>query len=142
MTMTRQINPRIRSMMNLMDYTKDTNTVPEPMDVLSQAAFHIPGYPQGMQGMMMSDEMTPENIRRITSRRETRGMREHWYKVKGPMTVLRLLSEELHDKITLSNTPVAPGAIFDAITKGNYKRIGIMVVKTSAITSCARRTVA
>lgn len=121
--MVRQIGPRIRSMMNLGEYTKDTGTVPEPLDVLSQAAFQTPGYPQGMQGMMMSQEMSPEHMRRITSRRETRGMREGWQEsIKGLTTVLRVLPEELYNKVMLSDAPVAPGEIFDAIAKGNYKR--------------------
>lgn len=121
--MVRQVGPRIRGGMNLMNYTADIDRIPEPKDVLGQRQFQVPGYPESMQGMMMSDEMLPERMQKIKERKETRGMRPDWYKgVHGLMTVLRVLPEDLYDKVMNSKVPVAPGEIHEAIVRGNYKK--------------------
>lgn len=114
--MVRQVGPRIRPGHNVMQYINNPDTVPEPINALNEPGFRVPGYPQGMQGMMMSDEMRPEAIARITSKRETRGMRKDWHKgVKGLMTVLRVLPDDLYNKVMNSNAPLEPGEIFDAL---------------------------
>jgi FtsP/CotA-like multicopper oxidase with cupredoxin domain len=117
--MVRQVGPRIRSMMNVMDYTDALPNVPEPLNVLASEPFKTPGYPQAMQGMMMSQEMTEESIAKYNSQRETRGMRKDWWKgVHGLMTVLRVLPEDLYERVMNSDEPIEPGAIFDAIVSG------------------------
>jgi len=114
--MTSQVGPIIRQIKN-------------------DPGFAVPGYPQIMKGMSamkmggnqkMNEspvddyamKMSMEDMNKITSRRETHGMREGWYKgVKGLFTVLRVLPPELFDKLTKTNeaipanssTPWGPG---------------------------------
>ncbi|MDV6031469.1 Copper resistance protein A precursor [Stieleria neptunia] len=95
--------------------------------------FQVPGYPQimkgmssmkmeGMDGMKMDGmktmpegdneyamKMTMEDMKKITSRRETHGMRDGWYKgVKGLFSVLRVLPPELYDKLMNTGEPIPP----------------------------------
>lgn len=100
--------------------------------------FQVPAYPQIMRGMssmtmegmkmdgqpghatmpeMTMDEndysmkMTMEDMRKVTGRRETHGMREGWYKgVKGLFTVLRVLPPDLYDKVMNTNDPIPPNS--------------------------------
>ena len=100
--------------------------------------FQIPGYPQIMKGMSdmkmtgmnagghashdmasmtpstaedYSMKMTMENMNKITSRRETHGMRDGWYKgVKGLFSVVRVLPPELFDKLTKTDEPIPPNS--------------------------------
>ena len=54
-----------------------------------------------------SMKMSMENMQKITSRRETHGMRDGWYKgVKGLFTVLWVLPHDLYDKLTTTNEPI------------------------------------
>ncbi|MBX9723608.1 MAG: multicopper oxidase domain-containing protein, partial [Candidatus Obscuribacterales bacterium] len=121
--MVRQVGPRIRQATVTNDYMAALPDAPNAIDVLNKPEFKTPGFPQGMTGMMMSDEMSPESMKKILSRRETRGMRKGWSSgVKGLMTVLRVLPDELYDKVMLSNDDVPPGSIFDAVVQGKYKK--------------------
>ncbi len=101
--------------------------------------FRVPGYPQimkGMSEMKMEDmdkeastghasrahmnmngtsdyrmTMTMEEMRKLTSRRETHGMREGWYKgVKGLFTVLRVLPPDLFEKLMTTDEPIPPNS--------------------------------
>lgn len=101
--------------------------------------FRVPGYPQIMKGMASmkmegmkmegrreqdsipkmtmdatddySMRMTTEDMRKITSRRETHGMRDGWYKgVQGLSTVLRVLPPDLFDKLMNTNEPIPPNS--------------------------------
>ncbi len=73
-----------------------------------------------MQGMKMRHDHGA--LGPITSRRETRGMRAGWdMGVKGLMTVLRVLPEELYNRVMLSDEDIRPGEIFEAIAKGSYQ---------------------
>jgi manganese oxidase len=68
----------------------------------------VPGYPQAMMDMPV--EMSGETLRKLTGKRETRGMRRDWYTgVAGLMTVVRVLPPELYDRVMLGNDDVAPG---------------------------------
>ena len=121
--MVRQIGPRIRPGSNLMQYMNQLDSIPEPEDVSNIDKFKIAGYPQAMQGMMMADEMKPEAMKKIHQRKETRGMRKDWPSgVHGLMTVLRVLPEEYYDLVMNSDKPVKHGEVFDAITRGDYKK--------------------
>lgn len=113
--------------------------------------FQVPGYPQIMKGMasmkmegMKKDghgehesmpkmtmdatddysmKMTMEDMRKITSRRETHGMREGWYKgVKGLFTVLRVLPPDLFDKLMTTNEPIPPNSSTPKNPHGGGKR--------------------
>lgn len=118
--MVRQVGPRIRPGNTLSAMMANPDRIPEPVDILSENALEIPGYPQAMQGMMMNKEMNPQAIAKINSKRETKGMRSGWYMgVEGLMTVLRVLPENLYNRV-MSNDPVAPGEIFNALVQGRY----------------------
>jgi hypothetical protein len=120
--MVRQVGPRIRPGHNVHEYLSSLPAVPEPKDALEEPAFKTPGYPQAMQGMMMSSEMAPEAVAKIESRREAAGMRKHWFMgVEGLMTVLRVLPSELYDRVMLSKEPIRPNEIFDLIVHGKYQ---------------------
>lgn len=121
--MTSQVGPRMRQMTVTNDYMAALPDMPDPIDVLGTPAMKTPGYPENMVGMMMSDEMSPEHMAKILNRKEVRGMRKGWQSgVHGLMTVLRVLPDELYDQVMTSNGYVAPGSIFDAIVRGNYKK--------------------
>ena len=69
-----------------------------------------------MEGMKTS--RVPSTVGKITNRRETRGMRAGWEAgVKGLMTVLRVLPEDLYNRVMLSDENIQPGEIFEAIVK-------------------------
>lgn len=122
--MVRQVGPRIRGMMNAMEYSNAFPNAPEPKDVLAQAAFQTPGYPQNMQGMMMSEEMSKEAIEKYNAKPETRGMRKDWWKgVHGLMTVLRVLPDDLYDKVMNSQQQLLPGEIFDAVVQRYTRKV-------------------
>lgn len=121
--MVRQVGPRIRPGHSIQEYLAQPDHVPEPKDALQEPAFQVPGCPQHMQMMMANYEMQPEAIAKINARREVRGMRKHWYTgVKGLMTVMRVLPEELYERVMNSNSKIEPGEIFEAIVRGNYRQ--------------------
>tara|TARA_R110002072_G_scaffold174265_7_gene329213 strand:- start:2166 stop:2954 length:789 start_codon:yes stop_codon:yes gene_type:complete len=92
--------------------------------------FEVPGYPQIMKGMssmkmegkhagkMQMEKandynmpMTMEDMKKLTDRRETQGMREGWYKgVKGLFTVMRVLPPDLYDKLMTTDDPIPPNS--------------------------------
>lgn len=121
--MVRQIGPRIRPAHSAQAYQNQPLHVPPPQNALSQPEFAVPGYPQEMQGMMNSPEMTMESMMRVMMKREARGMRKHWASgVHGLMTVLRVLPDDLYERVMNSNEHIEPGEIFDAIVQGRYKK--------------------
>ena len=74
-----------------------------------EEARKVPGYPQGMMDMPM--ELPPEKIRKLTSKREIRGMRRDWYTgVEGLMTVVRVLPPELYERVMSGEDDVEAGA--------------------------------
>ena len=74
-----------------------------------EKARRVPGYPQGMMDMPM--ELSPDKIRKLTSKRETRGMRRDWYTgVEGLMTVLRVLPPDLYERVMLGEGDIEAGA--------------------------------
>jgi manganese oxidase len=116
--MVRQIGPRIRAMDNLMQYFANVDQVPEPTDALTSAAFKTPGYPELMQGMMMSQEMNASSEAKYNEARETKGMRKGWTRgVDGLMTVLRVLPEPYYSRVMHSNEQIQPGEIYEAVAK-------------------------
>jgi hypothetical protein len=73
-----------------------------------KAKFEVPGYPQDM--MEMHGMMTPEQMKKV-SVPLTRGMRRNWpMGVMAMMTVLRVLPDELYEKVVSGEGHVEPGA--------------------------------
>lgn len=70
--------------------------------------FEVPGYPQDM--MDMHGMMTPEQMKKV-SVPLTRGMRRNWpMGVMAMMTVLRVLPDDLYEKVVSGEGRVEPGA--------------------------------
>ena len=69
----------------------------------------VPGYPQGMMDMPI--EMSESKLKKLTGKRETRGMRRDWYTgVEGLMTVVRVLPPDLYEKVMSGEGEIPPGA--------------------------------
>jgi FtsP/CotA-like multicopper oxidase with cupredoxin domain len=117
--MVRQVGPRIRRGQGIDEYVSMMPDRPDPIDILDQPQFKTPGYPQDMQGMSMDMGAMMKEM----DKREARGMRKGWTSgVHGLMTVLRVLPDELYDKVMNSNAEIAPGEIFDAVAQGRYQK--------------------
>lgn len=76
---------------------------------------HAPNHASSDSRNETSDDyrmkMTMEEMQKITSRRETHGMREGWYKgVKGLFTVLRVLPPDLFDTLMNTQDPIPPNS--------------------------------
>ncbi len=72
----------------------------------TDSRFGVPGHPQLMQNMYMSEKA----MMRSHNRRDVKGMRKEWSTgVKGLMTV-RVLPEDLFTKVMQTDDPVPPGA--------------------------------
>ena len=114
--MVKQVGPRIREGVDATRYFGSPAERPRPGLSRSAAGRVAPGYPQMMMGM----EMTDAQMRAINDRREARGMREGWHKgLAGLMTVVRVLPEDLYDRVMNSDEDIPPGAIFDEIVRRN-----------------------
>jgi len=112
--MVPQAGPRIRGESGVGTYQDALPNRPPVQSFLGTQAFRIPGYPQNMQGMPMSETQ----MKFLNQRRETRGMRQDWHQaVKGLMTVLRVLPEDLYTRVMLSDEVIRPGEIFETIAK-------------------------
>jgi FtsP/CotA-like multicopper oxidase with cupredoxin domain len=72
------------------------------------AAKKVPGSPQEMFGMSMYSE---QQIKKLNSKWQTRGMRKVWYTgVEALFTVVRVLPPDLYDKVVSEKGEVPPGA--------------------------------
>lgn len=77
-------------------------------DEMEMDPYQVPGYPQdsGMHRMMSKDE-----INKVVSNPLTRGMGPQWFMgVMGLMTVIRVLPDELYEKVVSGTGEIAPGA--------------------------------
>jgi len=111
--MVKQVGPRIREDAHVDQYMTSLDRFPE-VDRKHEEGFATPGYPQKMQGM----EMSKEFMKTILSRREVQGMRPMWPKsMHGLMTTLRVLPEDLYQRVMQSDEEIAQGAIFEEIVK-------------------------
>ena len=73
-----------------------------------QAKFEVPGYPQDM--MEMHGMMSPEQMKKVQTRL-TRGMRRNWpMGTQAMMTVLRVLPDDLYEKVISGEGDIEPGA--------------------------------
>ncbi len=110
--MVEQAGPRIRDGSTVDAYLTNLDSRPS-VDMKHRKEFGTPGYPQGMQGMTMSDEF----MKAIWSRREVQGMRATWHKsVHGLMTTLRVLPDDLYQKV-METDDVPKGSIFEEIVR-------------------------
>ncbi|QDV82157.1 hypothetical protein TBK1r_10820 [Stieleria magnilauensis] len=63
-------------------------------------------------------EMSDDFMKAIWSRKEVRGMRASYpMSVKGLMTVLRVLPDDLYELVMNSDQPVEKGAVFAEIVR-------------------------
>jgi hypothetical protein len=70
--------------------------------------FKVPGYPQDM--MEMHGMMPPDKMKKVQGPL-TRGMRRNWpMGTQAMMTVLRVLPDELYDKVVSGEGEIEPGA--------------------------------
>jgi hypothetical protein len=73
-----------------------------------------PGYPQKMQGMHMSDQ----TMKKIWSIREMKGMRATSpMSMKGLMTAVRVLPEDLYHRVMETDEDIPKGEIFAEIVR-------------------------
>lgn len=109
--MVKHVGPRMRSGPSVDQYLANLDRRPQ---VTSQTdrGFDTPGYPQKMQGMNMPEDF----MKAIWDRREVRGMRANYaMAVQGPMTVLRVLPDDLYRLVIESDEKVERGAVFSEI---------------------------
>ena len=111
--MTRQVGPRIRDGQTVDEYMTNLSSRPQ-VDASRAQEFEVPGYPQKMKGMNMSDEF----MHAIWDRKEVRGMRANYpMSVKGLMTVMRVLPDDLYDLVMNSDQEIEKGAVFAEIVR-------------------------
>ncbi|WP_182871341.1 multicopper oxidase domain-containing protein [Rhodopirellula sp. JC639] len=111
--MVRQVGPRMRSGESVDDYLASIDDRP-PVRASRSEKTVVPGYPQKMQGMEMSEEF----MKAIWGRKETGGMRADYpMSVKGLMTVMRVLPDDLYDLVMNSEKPIEKGAVFSEIVR-------------------------
>ncbi|MGE0827313.1 MAG: copper oxidase [Candidatus Binatia bacterium] len=118
--MVRQVGPRIRGEVDVSKYLAALPNRPSVESDLQDPRFAVTGYPQKMQGMTMSKEAR----HKINAKREVGGMRHNWHEgPKGLMTVLRVLPEDLYERVMHGTAEIPPGEIFEEIVK-RQKRDG------------------
>ncbi len=112
--MTRQVGPRIRKGESVDRYLANIDNRPSVDLSREDKGFETPGYPQIMKGMSMSDDF----MKAIWARREVQGMRQTWpMAVMGLMTALRVLPEDLYQRVMESDEKIEKGVIFEEIVK-------------------------
>lgn len=116
--MVPQIGPRIREDQNVSAFVDSLPNRPPAESNFENPSFNVPGYPQKMRSMKMSQEA----LDKVNGKRETQGMRKNWHQgVKGLMTVVRVLPQEFFDLVMQSKEDIPAGSIFEAIAKGQYR---------------------
>lgn len=112
--MVEQVGPRIRQGVSVERYLAELDS--RPLAAISETAASDvpPGYPQKMQGMNMSDEF----MRKVWAKREMRGMRANSpMSMKGLMTALRVLPEDLYHRVMETDEDIPKGDIFAEIVR-------------------------
>ncbi|REJ89780.1 MAG: copper oxidase [Planctomycetota bacterium] len=110
--MVKHVGPRIRQGENVEEYINNLDNRPAVQMQHQDPGFAVPGYPQGMKGMSMSEEF----MRRIWSRREFMGMRATAaMSLMGLMTTLRVLPADLYHRVMETDETIEKGAIFQEI---------------------------
>ncbi|EMI15552.1 Multicopper oxidase, type 3 [Rhodopirellula maiorica SM1] len=112
--MVRHVGPRMRENSNVDRYQQNTSTRPAVDYSREGQHWDTPGYPQKMQGM----ERTMPQMETLWNRRESKGMRATYpMAVKGLMTVMRVLPDDLYNLVMESDEPVEKGAVFAEIVR-------------------------
>ncbi|MEZ5940235.1 MAG: copper oxidase [Planctomycetaceae bacterium] len=110
--MVKHVGPRIRQNSQVDDFLSNLDSRPPVQSIHTDPGFKTPGYPQGMKGM----EMSMEFMERIWSRREFHGMRSTAaMSLMGLMTCLRVLPDDLYQRLMETDQKIEKGAIFDEI---------------------------
>ncbi|GIW97081.1 MAG: hypothetical protein KatS3mg111_0414 [Pirellulaceae bacterium] len=111
--MVKHVGPRMRNEASVDTFLTNLQNRPKT-NLTSAENLTAPGYPQTMQGMHMSAEF----MEKIWSRREVQGMRANYaMAVKGLMTVLRVLPEDLYHRVMETDEPIEKGEIFAEIVR-------------------------
>jgi len=112
--MVRQVGPRVRSYQDVSEFIQSPDNRPPVRLAHADPGFNVPGYPQKMQGM----EMTEAAMEKLWNRREVQGMRHNWHMgVHGLMTVVRVLPDDLYDRVIHGQETIPRGAVFDEIVR-------------------------
>jgi len=112
--MVRHVGPRLRKDESVDQFMANLDSRPRVSFKKENPAFDVPGYPQMMQGM----EMTDAQMRAIMMRREVKGMRKDWMKsLHGLMTLVRVLPEDLYDRVMTGDEKIQSGEIFDEVVR-------------------------
>ncbi len=116
-----QMGPRIRSGDSVAEFKSNLDTRPPVKYPETDPGFQVPGYPRIRMG---KEEWTPDELAKLASKKEVRGMRHNWYDpLRGLFTVVRVLPHDLYDLVMNSNQPLEPGATFDEIVRRRQKQI-------------------
>ena len=111
--MVKHVGPRMRAGASVDQYLANLDHRPQ-VATHTEEGFNTPGYPQKMQGMNMSEDF----MKAIWNRREVQGMRANYaMSVKGLMTVVRVLPDDLYRLVMESDEKVEKGAIFTEIVR-------------------------
>ena len=104
--MVRQSGPRIRDEIEVSRYKESLTSRPDVHYPKTNKYAAVPGWPQ----MMQSKGFSPEELEKIFNRREVKGMRKNWHEgVKGLMTVVRVLPDDLYHRVMETNEEVPWG---------------------------------
>lgn len=103
--MVRQVGPRIREGVTADDYLQNLEVRPPVQFPPTDPGFRVKGYPQNMMGMNHGE------MQKVLNRREVQGLRNGWpMAVEGMMTLVRVLPDELYEKVMNTAQKVAPGS--------------------------------
>jgi hypothetical protein len=87
-----------------------------------KAKFEVPGYPQDM--MEMHGMLTPDQMKKVNTKL-TRGMRRNWpMGTQAMMTVLRVLPDDLYEKVISGQGEIQPGMSVPGAGPGNANHSG------------------
>ncbi|WP_417850241.1 multicopper oxidase domain-containing protein [Thalassoglobus sp.] len=110
--MTRQNGPRIRQNVSVDHYMENLDVRPTVTVTKTGRGTAPPGYPQKMQGM----EMSMEFMKKVWQPREMKGMREAApMSMKGLMTSMRVLPDDLFHRVMETDEKIEKGSIFAEI---------------------------
>ncbi len=102
---TPQYGPRIREGVSVARYKANLDDRPPVKFPHTDPGFLNPSFPRGRY----SKDYTPEEVIKINSKREVRGMRHNWFTdIEGLFTVVRILPEDLYEQVMNSETPTRP----------------------------------
>ncbi len=107
-----QYGPRIRDGETVARYKANLDDRPPVTFPHTDPSFLNPNWPR----QRYAKDYTPDEVIKINSKREVRGMRHNWFSdIEGLFTVVRVLPEDLFNQVMHSNTPIGPGEIFNEI---------------------------